>query len=154
MSSEDLQTELQQLSAEMRQFDEYGKQLQVEIETIQSFLIELSRSKKTLEGLKEEKKVDETLIQLGSGVMMRVKPLETDKVYFSVGAGVIVSKSIDEAVAEISSRIEEAEKSQTSKIDQLNQVVQRINLLEQKAQSLYRQMQGPSKPQYDPDLVS
>ncbi|NHJ49212.1 MAG: prefoldin subunit alpha [Asgard group archaeon] len=154
MSSENLQAELQQLSNEMRQFDEYGKQLQVEIETLQSFLIELTRSKKTLEGLKEEKKVEETLVQLGSGVMMRVKPLNTKEVYFNVGAGVIVARKVDDAIAEISTRIQQGEKNQSEKIDQLNQVVERIGMLERKAQTIYQQIQGPSKAQYDPDLVS
>ena len=154
MSSDNLQSELQQISNEMQKFDEYGKQLQVEIETLQSFLIDLNRSKQTLEGLKVEQNIEETLIQLGSGVMMRVKPLEHDKVYFNVGAGVIVSKSLDEAITEISTRIEQGEQRRLEVADQLNQVISRINALEQRAQTIYRQLQGPAKPQYDPDLVS
>ncbi|NHJ40877.1 MAG: prefoldin subunit alpha [Asgard group archaeon] len=153
-NKDDLQKEFQQISANIQRFDEYGKQLQVEIETLQSFLIDLTRSKQTLEGLKEEKKPEETLLQLGSGVMIRAKPIEPNKVYLNVGAGVIVSKTLNEAIEDITNRIDVAEERRLGLDDQLNQVINQINVLEQRAQAIYRQLQGPSKPQYDPDLVS
>ncbi|NHK29993.1 MAG: prefoldin subunit alpha [Asgard group archaeon] len=153
-NKEELQSELQQLSASMQRFDEYGKQLQIEIEAIQSFLIDLTRSKQTLEGLKDEQKAEETLLHLGSGVMIRAKPIEPNKVYLDVGAGVIVTKTLDEAIQDIASRIDVAEERRLGLADQLNQIVNQINMLEQRAQAIYRQLQGPSKPQYDPNLVS
>jgi prefoldin alpha subunit len=154
LSAEELQQELTQLSSNMQRFDEYGKQLQVELETLQSYLIDLTRSKQTLEGLKAEKKADETLIQLGSGVLMRVKPLNKNKVLLNIGAGVVVEKKIGEAIKEVETKITQAEKRQTEVADQLNQVIGQINAMEQRAQAIYRQLQGPSKAQYDPDLVS
>jgi len=149
-----LRNELQQLSSQLQQFDGYGKQLQTQIESLQSYLIELSRIKITLTGLKEELNAEEFLLKLGSGIMIRAKPLDAGKVLANIGAGVTISKTVDEAINDITKQIDEAEKERLALADQLAQVINQINLLERRAQSVYRQLQGPSKPSYDPDLVS
>jgi len=154
MSDDKLRQEFQQITNEIQRFDEYGKQLQIQIDTLQNYLVDLNRSKSTLTGLKDEKKTEETLIQLWSGVMMRVKPLEVEKVLYSVGAGVVVKKPIDDAVKSVDKRIEEVEKERLALADQLNRIIESIENLERRAQAIYRQLQGPSKPQYDPNLVS
>ncbi|MBK5112453.1 MAG: prefoldin subunit alpha [Candidatus Heimdallarchaeota archaeon] len=154
MSDDQLRQEFQQISNEIQRYDEYGKQLQVQVETLQNYLVDLNRSKTTLASLKEEKTPEETLIQLGSGVMMRVKPLEIDNVLYSVGAGVVVKKPIDDAIKSVEERIEEVEKERLAITDQLSRIIESIGNLERKGQAIYRQLQGPSKPQYDPNLVS
>ena len=154
MSEDQLRKEFQQISNEIQRYDEYGKQLQVQIETLQNYLVDLNRSKSTLTGLKEEKNTEETLIQVGSGIMMRVKPLEVDQVLYSVGAGVVVKKPIDAAVKGVEERIGEVEKERIALADQLNKIIESIGNLERKAQSIYKQLQGPSQPQYDQSLVS
>jgi prefoldin alpha subunit len=154
MSDDQLKQEFQQISNEIQRYDEYGKQLQVQVETLQNYLVDLNRSKTTLASLKEEKTPEETLIQLGSGVMMRVKPLEIDNVLYSVGAGVVVKKPIDDAIKSVEERIEEVEKERLAITDQLSRIIESIGNLERRGQAIYRQLQGPSKPQYDPNLVS
>lgn len=154
MSEDQLRNEFQQISNEIQRYDEYGKQLQVQIETKQYELVDLNRSKSTLTGLKNEKNPDEILVQMGPGILMRVKPIEVDKVLYSVGAGVVLKKPIDEAVKGVEEKIEQVEKERLAFADQLNQIIERIGNLERKAQTIYRQLQGPSQPQYDPSLVS
>jgi len=153
-SKDDLKKDFQQISTDLEKFEEYGKQLQMQIEALKSYLLDLSRSKTTLIGLEEEKKTDETLIQLGSGIMIRAKPIEQNKVLYNAGAGVIIIKTIKEAIKDVDNRIDEVEKEQNVYAEQLSQVINQINLLEQKAQVIYKQMQGTSKAQYDPKLVS
>ncbi|MBN1330436.1 MAG: prefoldin subunit alpha [Candidatus Heimdallarchaeota archaeon] len=154
MSEDELRKDFQSITNELQRFDDYGKQLQMQIETLQNYLIDLSRSKATLAGLKEETHPDETLIQLGSGIMLRVKPIQTDKVFYNVGSGVIVEKSIDDAIKEVDFRMDEVEKERVALADQLDQIINQINVMERKAQAIYQQLQGPSKPTYDPSLVS
>ncbi|HUT81639.1 MAG TPA: prefoldin subunit alpha [Candidatus Bathyarchaeia archaeon] len=154
MSEDELRREFQSITNELQRFDDYGKQLQVQIETLQNYLIDLSRSKATLSGLKEETNPEETLIQLGSGIMLRAKPIQTDKVFYNVGSGVIVEKSLDDAIKEVDRRMDEVEKERLALADQLDQIINQINIMEQKAQAIYQQLQGPSKPTYDPSLVS
>ena len=138
----------------LRTYDEYGKQLQMQIESLQNFLIDLARTKTTLSGLKDEPKAEETLLQLGSGIMIKAKPIEPKKVFVNVGAGITISKSLEDAITDVDKRIDEADKQRIALADQLNQVITQINALEQKAQAIYQQLQGPSKAKYDPSLVS
>ncbi|MCK5184917.1 MAG: prefoldin subunit alpha [Candidatus Heimdallarchaeota archaeon] len=154
MSEDQLRNEFQQISNEIQRYDEYGKQLQVQIETRQYELVDLNRSKSTLTGLKNEKNTEEILVQMGPGILMKVKPIEVDKVLYSVGAGVVLKKPIDEAVKGVEEKIEQVEKERLALADQLNKIIESIGNLERRAQSIYRQLQGPSQPQYDPSLVS
>ena len=154
MSEDQLRNEFQTVSADLQKFDEYGKQLQGQIESLQNYLIDLTRSKATLSGLKDEQDTEETLFQLGSGIMIKAKPIESDTVLANVGAGVIVSKPLDEAIKGIESRIEEVNKERAMLADQLGQITNQINMLERKAQSIYQKIQGTPKAQYDPSLVS
>ena len=154
MSEDQLRNEFQQITNEIQRYDEYGKQLQVQIETRQYELVDLNRSKATLTGLKNEKNTEEVLVQMGPGILMRVKPLDVDKVLYSVGAGVVLKKPIDEAVKGVEEKIELIEKERLALADQLNKIIESIGNLERRAQTIYRQLQGPSQPQYDPSLVS
>lgn len=154
MSEQEYRNELQQISATLQQFDEYGKKLQIDMETLRSYSVDLSRSKKTLENLKEEKDPSETLMQLGSGIMIKAKPLEKDTVYYNVGAGVIITKTYEEAIKDLNKRIEEVETQSKSLVDQLSQIQGQMTALEQRGQQLLQKLQGPAKAQYDPDLVS
>lgn len=154
MSEDQLRNEFQQISNEIQRYDEYGKQLQAQIETRQYELVDLNRSKSTLTGLKNEKKTEEILVQMGPGILMRVKPLDVDKVLYSVGAGVVLKKPIDEAVKGVEEKIENIEKERLALADQLSKIIESIGNLERRAQTIYKQLQGPSQPQYDPSLVS
>ena len=153
-NEENLRNELQQISGTLQQFEEYSKQLQTQLETLRSFILDLSRSKSTLVNLKEEKNPEETLMQLGSGIMIKAKPLDTKNVLYSVGAGIVVTKPVDDAIISIDKRIEEVEKESLTLVDQLNQIANQMGSLEQKGQTLMQQLQGPAPAQYDPSLVS
>lgn len=155
MSNEDnLRNELQQISGTLQQFDEYSKQLQTQLETLRSYMLDLSRSKTTLVNLKEENNPKETLIQVGSGIMMKAKPLDTKNVFYNVGAGVIISKPLDDAAEDIEKRIVEIENESQSLADQLNQIANQMGSLERQGQAIIQQLQGPAPAQYDPSLVS
>lgn len=155
MSNEDnLRNELQQVSNTLQQFEEYSKQLQSQLETLRSYMLDLSRSKATLVNLKEEDNPEETLIQLGSGIMMKAKPLDTKNVLYSVGAGIVVSKPVDVAIKDIDKRIVEVENESITLADQLNQIANQMGSLERQGQALIQQLQGPAPAQYDPSLVS
>jgi len=154
LKENDLRQELQQISGTLQQFDEYRKQLDVQVETLQNYLIDLTRTKTTLANLKEEAKPEETLLQLGSGVMIKAKPIDPKKVFYNVGAGVIIEKPVDDAIKDIDKRVDEVEKERIALAEQLQMVINQIGMLEQRAQAIYQQLQGPSKPSYDPSLVS
>ena len=153
-NEENLRNELQQISGTLQQFEEYSKHLQTQLENIRSFMLELSRTKSTLANLKEEDNPEETLLQLGSGIMMRAKPLDTKNVLLSVGAGVIVTKPVDAAIKDLDKRIVEVENESHTLADQLSQIANQMGALERQGQAIIQQLQGPAPAQYDPSLVS
>ena len=154
MSEDELRNELQQISNTLQQFDEYSKQLQLQLETLRNYMLDLARSKSTLENMKYEKDTEETLIQLGSGIMLKAKPIESDKVFYNVGAGVVVSKTLDEAIKHLDERMNEVKTESQALGDQLNLIGNQMGSLERRGQEIIQKLQGPSKAQYDPSLVS
>ena len=153
-NEENLRNELQQISGTLQQFEEYSKHLQTQLETLRSYMLDLSRSKTTLVNLKEEDNPEETLMQLGSGIMMKAKPLDTKNVLVSVGAGIVVTKPVDAAIIDLDKRIEEVEIQSQTLVDQLDQIANQMGTLERQGQAIIQQLQGPAPAQYDPSLVS
>ncbi|NHJ04328.1 MAG: prefoldin subunit alpha [Candidatus Heimdallarchaeota archaeon] len=154
MSEDELRNELQQISNTLQQFDDYSKQLQIQLETLRNYLLDLARSRSTLENLKQEKNPEETLFQLGSGIMLKAKPIESDKVFYNVGAGVVISRSLDEAIKHLDLRMTEVETESQALGDQLSQIGNQMGMLERRGQEIISKLQGPTKAQYDPSLVS
>ncbi|MHA1243417.1 MAG: prefoldin subunit alpha [Candidatus Heimdallarchaeota archaeon] len=153
--SDQLKQEYQRVTQTLQYFENYSKEIQNQVEVLNNYLLDVQRSKATLSNVKIEENMDETLISLGSGVMMKAKPLESDKVYYNVGAGVIVTKKIDEAIDDLDSRVEEIQTKMAGLTDQLQQVYQQIQQLEQQGQAIVMQLQGGGKDaQYDPGLIS
>ncbi|MHA1186389.1 MAG: prefoldin subunit alpha [Candidatus Heimdallarchaeota archaeon] len=153
--SDQLKQEYQRVTQTLQYFENYSKEIQNQVEVLNNYLLDIQRSKATLSNVKIEENMDETLISLGSGVMMKAKPLESDKVYYNVGAGVIVTKKIDEAIDDLGSRVEEIQTKMTGLTDQLQQVYQQMQQLEQQGQAIVMQLQGGGKDaQYDPGLIS
>lgn len=153
-NEENLRNELQQISGTLQQFEEYSKHLQTQLENLRSYLLDLSRSKTTLVNLKEEDNPEETLMQLGSGIMMKAKPLDTKNVLVSVGAGIVVTKPVDAAITDLDKRIEEVETQSQTFVEQLDQIANQMGSLERQGQAIIQQLQGPAPAQYDPSLVS
>jgi len=153
--SDQLKQEYQRVTQTLQYFENYSKEIQNQVEVLNNYLLDVQRSKATLSNVKIEENMDETLISLGSGVMMKAKPLESDKVYYNVGAGVIVTKKIDEAIDDLDSRVEEIQTKMAGLTDQLQQVYQQMQQLEQQGQAIVMQLQGGGKDaQYDPGLIS
>lgn len=70
-------------------------------------LQEMTETKETLEGLKDVKPDDETLVPLGSGNFVSGKITNCEKVLIGMGGGLAIKKPREEAVAIIEKRIEE-----------------------------------------------
>jgi len=155
MSDNQLKQEFQRITQTLQYFENYSKDVQYQIETLNNYLLDIQRSKATLANIKIEENMDETLVNLGSGVMLKVKPLETDKVYYNVGHGVIVTRSIDVSLKDLDKRIEEIQTKIASLTDQLQQVFEQMTQLERQGQAMAMQLQGANKDaQYDPSLIS
>ena len=93
--------------------------LQQEIRKMEEEIVELEKRKLELDivlsSLDEisKQKGDETLIPLGSGVFVKGKLLEKNKVFINVGADVVINKNVKEA-----KEIMEKQKEEITKLQQ------------------------------------
>lgn len=149
---EDARAELTRISSTLQQFEQYSQQLANQLDTLGQYISELQRSRQTLKNLESEAEEEETLIELGGGVSLKAKVLDSENVFYQIGGGVTLNKPIEDAIEGLDERIDESQKQKQSLTEQLVSVYQQMQALEQKGQQLLQQIQGPTKPSYDPDL--
>jgi len=89
-------------------------------------LTELRVSSMTLEGLEKEAKDAQLFVPIGGGSYVKARLETAEKVVVGIGADVAVEKPLKEAKEEMEARIAELEKTRESLVQQLNQVVARI----------------------------
>jgi prefoldin alpha subunit len=133
MSSEE---EFRRLMVELRIFEGTAESLQSRLNLMNTTFIELSYTKKTLEGVEKEEAGVPLLVPIGGGSYAKAKLGDVDKVVYGIGAGVAVERTLKEASEGISSRISQIEKTRRSLEQQLAQVVRRIQEDQTKLQRL------------------
>ena len=128
--------ELRKLSVEMRYLEQTATALQQRISMVNATLTDLAYATATLEGLEKEKENAEMIVPIGGNSYVQVKLANPDKIIVGLGAGVSVEKTLTEAKITIKERLEELEKTLQSAQTQFNQVAERINAGQKRAESL------------------
>ncbi len=73
-----------------------------------------------------ESKVEDVLIPIGGGAMVKSSPPDVSRVLVNVGANVVLERSKEEAIAFLESRVKEIEKSVVAVLSQRNQIAERL----------------------------
>ncbi len=111
-------------------------ELQSRLGMMNSAITELRLSNVTLEGLENQKKGTQLFVPVGGGSYVKAK-LETSKqVIVGIGADVAVEKSLQDAKADVETRLASMEQTRKALGEQLNQVVAKL----QQNQSTMQQM--------------
>jgi len=97
-TQEELQKTLQEKYMEYQMFEEQVKQIQEQVQTIQKQQEELEGIKDSLEHLSETAVGTELLVPLSSGIFVTSKISDTKTVLMNVGDGVVVPKSMKDAL--------------------------------------------------------
>jgi prefoldin alpha subunit len=114
------------LVVELRMLEGTAEELQSRVNLVNAALNELRVSSMTLEGLGKEKKDAQLFVPIGGGSFVKAKLASVDKVIVGVGADVALEKTMKEAKENVENRIAELEKTRTSLVQQLGQVVEKI----------------------------
>ncbi len=101
-------------------------------------LIESRAALESIKGLSEGAP-KEVLTQIGGGAILRSPPPSVDKVMLGVGAGIVIEKPKEEAVAILEERAREYEKTLASIVGQRNELAQRLESDRQVLNSLLSQ---------------
>ena len=99
-------------------------------------LAEIMISMQALEKLGKVKENEEVLSPLGSGTFVQSNIKDTDKVFVSLGAGVVVKEKREKAMTILKERQEELSKINDDLILDLNKFSEDINRLEPEVQKL------------------
>lgn len=132
--------ELRQLAVEQRLLEQTADALQSRINMVNAVVTDLTYASMALEGLEKEKENSELLVPIGGGSYVKAKLGTPDRVIVSVGAGVSVEKTMQEAKEIDKKRLEDLGKTRMSLQQQFSQVVGKINENRQKLDQLVANM--------------
>jgi prefoldin alpha subunit len=136
------ENQLRQLLSEMRQMEGSVNILQQRFSQVISAVSELRLAQKSLQDLKETQPDSNLLVPVGGGAFIDAKMGSIDKVVVGIGAGVSVEMQYDSAVEDVTGRLAEMEKAQTSIDQQLRQILAQIESHQGMAERLSAEIQG------------
>jgi prefoldin alpha subunit len=124
MSSD--QEAFRKAAVELRIMEGTAEMLQSRISIVDAAIAEHTLAKKTLEGVKEEKKDAQLFVPVGAGSYVKAKLESVDTVLVGIGAGVSVEKTIEAARETVEDRLSELENSRKRLEQQLVNVAEKI----------------------------
>ncbi len=89
--------ELQKLYLEYKTLEQQTSQIEQQLQTVEQQLQEAESIKNSLDELKAIKQGSEMLVPVSSGIFMKAKITDKDKVIVNVGSDVLVGKGLDGA---------------------------------------------------------
>ncbi|WP_295722558.1 prefoldin subunit alpha [uncultured Methanobrevibacter sp.] len=136
----DDQQKLQQMVSELSAYRNQAELLQQQVEAIQASLAELEVLKTTIDDM-AGKGSAESLVPIGGGAFMEGEITNTDYVVMSIGAGIAVKQTVDEAKVTIDSQSEELKENLDNTLKSLQQVTDVIAQLQPAAEKLSKNLQ-------------
>ncbi len=136
----DDQQKLQQMVSELSAYRNQAELLQQQVEAIQASLAELEVLKNTIDDMAGKGSV-ESLVPIGGGAFMEGEITNTDYVVMSIGAGIAVKQTVDEAKVTIDSQSEELKENLDNTLESLQQVTDVIAQLQPAAEKLSQNLQ-------------
>ena len=115
--------ELQKNMTLIEYYKEQLKTLEYQFSLIQTTIADQTRAKITLEQLNGVKDESELLLPIGGGAFINAKIMNSSKILYDVGEGIVVEKSIDDAIGKVDSRIKELQQTE-EKISTMAQQIQ------------------------------
>lgn len=143
--SSDLQqkeNQLKQILLEIRMMEGTVNTLQQRFQIVIASLSELRIAKKSLEDLRNIEPGNCLLVPVGGAAFVNAKLGEISKVVVGIGAGVSVEMSFEDAVIDITDRLNEMDKAQESIEQQLGQIMAQLEAHKSVAERLSNEIQS------------
>jgi len=135
------QQKLEEIVNQLNIYKNQSEMLQQQVEAIQGSIAEIEILESTLEDVKDKDSL-ETLVPVGAGSFMNAEIKKTDEIIVSIGAGVAVSKTADEAKKIMVSQKGELKESLDKMLDNLQKISQIVAQLSPQAEALMAKVQG------------
>ncbi len=115
--------DVRELLAEIRLLEGSARILQSRIDVLSAALSETLTAIQTLEGAKGKREGTDLLLPIGSGSFIKSKISSPDVIMISVGAGVIVEKTVDDSIKDLRLRSSDLERARVNVTQQLGQII-------------------------------
>ncbi|MHA1936827.1 MAG: prefoldin subunit alpha, partial [Candidatus Thorarchaeota archaeon] len=112
-----------------------------QIELTQVLLNQYQNGFAVLKELETRKEGEETLFNVGGGIFVQAKLIDTSKVTRALGSGVRVEQSLEQAIEGVEQAIESLGKQYESLISELGKVANRSEAIDAQMRQLATQMQ-------------
>ncbi|HUK27158.1 MAG TPA: prefoldin subunit alpha [Candidatus Acidoferrales bacterium] len=136
---------VRQLATEIRLLEGSIGVLQSRLDIVRAAINEVTLAFNTLEGMKNVKEGEATLIPVGAGSYVRMQVADSKNLIMGIGAGVAIEKDVGSSVEELKVRLQELEKARTSIQQQLDQTATRYQQDRDALEDLLRR--GTPRPQ-------
>ncbi|WP_295619196.1 prefoldin subunit alpha [uncultured Methanobrevibacter sp.] len=135
------QQKLQQILAQLEVYKQQTELYQTQIDAVQASLAEIKILESTLDDMSGKDTI-ETLVPLGAGSFINAEIKNEDKVIMSLGSGVAVSKTFEEAKATTAEQKKELENTLDKLFEDLQQITNIVAQLSPQAEQLMQKLQA------------
>jgi prefoldin alpha subunit len=140
--TEEQQNLLQKLYMEQQLAESNLNTLRQQIELTQVLLNQYQNGFAVLKELESRKEGEETLFNVGGGVFVQAKLLDTSRVTRALGSGVRIEQSLEQALEGVEKAIESLGKQYESLVSELGKLANRSEAIDAQMRQLASQMQG------------
>lgn len=137
----DDQQKLQQMINQLNAYKSQAEALQNQVQALQTSMAELDVLKKTIGDLQGKESV-ESLVPVGAGAFMKAEIKDTSNVVMSIGSGIAVKQTVDEAKKTVDSQKDELKDSLDKTLKSLQEVTDVIAQLSPAAEKLMANLQA------------
>ena len=138
------QQKLEEMMTELNVYKSQAEMLQQQAETIQASIAEVNILESTIKDMKEKDTVD-SLVPVGAGAFMKGEIKDTSTIVMSVGAGIAISKNVEEAKETIESQRNDLEDSLDKTLENLQKITDVIGQLSPQAEQLMAKLQSQGR---------
>ncbi|MFW9966414.1 MAG: prefoldin subunit alpha [Candidatus Thorarchaeota archaeon] len=140
--TEKQQNLLQKLYVEQQLAESNLNTIQQQIELTQVLLNQYQNGLAILKELEARKEGEETLLNVGGGIFIQAKLIDTSKVTRALGSGVRIELSIEQAMEGVGKAIESLGRQYESLISELGKLANRAESIDAQMRQLATQMQA------------
>jgi prefoldin alpha subunit len=126
----DIDEQLKKLAMEAEWQQQQARDIQGQLQNIQTIEIEMFRTSEALKSLKEK---GVSLFSLGSGVFAKGELKDINRLLVNVGSNILVEKSIDETIIFLDERKKEIEEIRENLMNEMRQISARLREIDEAA---------------------
>ncbi|MDD1716595.1 MAG: prefoldin subunit alpha [Methanolinea sp.] len=132
--------ELQSLQLYLNEYRQQAEIFTQQLSILEEGRMEALAAIEALAGIRDAGE-DPVLLQLGSGVSVRARIVDPDRIFVGIGAEVVVERSNQDAVEFLKDRITEMEASAKKVVETLDRIRAQMNEIGRRLEAGYQQVQ-------------